>query len=104
MGSTLDGKRILIVDDEPDVLDAVEDRIKRACTSCIIEKATTYEKADGMLKSTEYDVVVLDIMGASGFDLLGTVASRKFPVALLTTPVSKCVRGSSKLRRTRGLS
>ena len=42
--SVLNGKRILAVDDEPDVLAVLEQEIKDSCPSCQVEKATTYEK------------------------------------------------------------
>jgi len=37
-----------------------------------------------MLESKNYDVVVLDIMGVRGFDLLDQAVKRKFPTAMLT--------------------
>jgi DNA-binding response OmpR family regulator len=82
--SILSGKKILAVDDEPDVLDILEEQILAACPNCQVEKAESYEKAVKMLKSRAYDVVILDIMGVRGFDLLGVAVSRKFPVAMLT--------------------
>ena len=83
-GSVLNGKRILIVDDEPDVLQVFEDEIRAACPACTIDKATTYEKGAELLQSKEYGVVVLDIMGIRGFDLLEIAVSRKFKTAMLT--------------------
>jgi DNA-binding response OmpR family regulator len=82
--SILNGKRILAVDDEPDVLAVLEEEVKDACPNCTIEKATTYEKADELLRANEYDVVILDIMGVRGFDLLETAVKRNFKVAMLT--------------------
>lgn len=82
--SILNGKRILMVDDEPDVLTTLEEEIKSACPTCTIEKATTYEKAAELLTSNEYDVVILDIMGVRGFDLLDIAVKRDFLVAMLT--------------------
>lgn len=82
--SILNGKRILAVDDEPDVLAVLEEEVKDACPNCTIEKATTYEKADELLRTNEYDVVILDIMGVRGFDLLETAVKRNFKVAMLT--------------------
>jgi len=82
--SVLNGKRILAVDDEPDVLDLLEEEIVAACPNCQVDKAESYETAVEMLKSRTYDVVVLDIMGVRGFDLLEIAVSRKFPVAMLT--------------------
>lgn len=82
--SILNGKRILAVDDEPDVLAVLEDEILGAVPKCKFEKATTYEEAVNKLKSQTYDVIILDIMGVRGFDLLELAVSRNFRVAMLT--------------------
>jgi CheY-like chemotaxis protein len=82
--SILDGRRILAVDDEPDLLSVLEEEILEACPSCQFDKATNFEKAHEMLQRTAYDLVILDIMGVRGFDLLHHAASRNFPVAMLT--------------------
>ena len=84
MQLTSDGKRILMVDDEPDILDVLEAEIKEEWPDWTLERATTYEEADGMLKANEYDLVILDIMGVRGFDLLTTAVSRNFRVAMFT--------------------
>ena len=82
--SILKGKKILAVDDEPDVLEVLQEEILGACPDCTFDKATTYEQADRMLKATAYDVVILDIMGVRGFDLLDIAVSKNFKVAMLT--------------------
>ncbi len=82
--SILDGKRILAVDDEPDVLSLLEEEIKEAAPGCIYEKASTFEEASEKLKSNAYDIVILDIMGVRGFELLELAVSRNFRVAMLT--------------------
>ncbi len=82
--SILNGKYILAVDDEPDVLTILEDEILGAAPKCKFEKATTFEGASQKLKSQTYDVVILDIMGVRGFDLLELAVSRNFRVAMLT--------------------
>jgi signal transduction histidine kinase len=82
--SILDGKRILAVDDEPDVLKILEDEISATCPNCKLDKATAYETAVKMLESTDYDVVILDIMGVRGFDLLDLAVTKNFRVAMLT--------------------
>lgn len=82
--SVLSGKKILAVDDEPDVLTVLEEEIMGACPDCKLEKATTYEKAAELIKSNFYDAVILDIMGVRGFDLLELAVSRKLRVAMLT--------------------
>jgi CheY-like chemotaxis protein len=82
--SILSGKRILTVDDEPDVLTILEEEIRGACPNCQFDKATSYETAANLLKSQTYDIVILDIMGVRGFDLLELAVSRNFKVAMLT--------------------
>lgn len=82
--SILNGKRILAVDDEFDVLSTLEEEILDTCQDCHFERATTYEEASGKLKSGSYDVVILDIMGVQGFDLLDLAVKRNFKVAMLT--------------------
>lgn len=82
--SILDGKRVLAVDDEPDVLTVLEEEIMEACPSCKFDKATSYESAVKMLESNNYDVVILDIMGVRGFDLLDLAVKRNLRVAMLT--------------------
>ena len=82
--SILDGKRILAVDDEPDVLKILEEEISATCPNCKLDKATAYETAAKMLESTDYDVVILDIMGVRGFDLLDLAVKKNFRVAMLT--------------------
>ena len=82
--SVLDGKRILAVDDEPDVLKILEEEISTTCPHCKLDKATAYETAAKMLESTNYDVVILDIMGVRGFDLLDLAVAKNLRVAMLT--------------------
>ena len=82
--SILDGKKILLVDDEPDVLAVLEEEIKMSCQSCKIDKATTYKAALERLQTQTYDLVVLDIMGVQGFDLLEQAVKSDLKVAMLT--------------------
>jgi CheY-like chemotaxis protein len=82
--SILNGKRILAVDDEPDVLALLEQELLEACHDCTIDKATYYEEAVEKLISWTYDLVILDIMGVRGFDLLELAVTRNFPVVMLT--------------------
>jgi DNA-binding NtrC family response regulator len=82
--SILNGKRILAVDDEPDILHILEEEIRIVAPECKFEKATTYEEAAYKLKLQTYDLVVLDIMGVRGFDLLDLAVKRNFQVAMLT--------------------
>jgi CheY-like chemotaxis protein len=82
--SILNTKRILAVDDEPDVLDVFEDEILAYAPNCVIEKVTSYQQAAEKIESQTYDAVVLDIMGVRGFELLEQAVKRNFPTAMLT--------------------
>jgi CheY-like chemotaxis protein len=85
MGSSiLSGKKILAVDDEPDVLEVLEEEIMDASPDCTFETATTFEAAVQLLETSVYDVVILDIMGVRGFDLLDIAVKRNLRVAMLT--------------------
>ena len=80
----LNGKRILAVDDEPDVLQVLEEEILGACPNTKLDKATSYQEAADMLRSRNYDLVILDIMGVRGFDLLDLAVNRCLSVVMLT--------------------
>ncbi len=82
--SILNDKRVLAVDDEPDVLMVLEEEILEAAPHCQFDKATTYQEAVEKMASWTYDIVILDIMGVRGFDLLKLAVNRNFPVAMLT--------------------
>jgi len=82
--SILNGKVILAVDDEPDILAVLEEEILAYAPNCKIEKALTYQEATKKLESQNYDAVILDIMGVRGFDLLDQATKKNFRVAMLT--------------------
>ncbi len=79
----LQDKLILAVDDEEDVLDIIEEELSEA-SNCTLHRATTFEKAQQYLVSYTYDLVILDIMGVRGFDLLQIATNAGFPVVMLT--------------------
>ena len=54
--------KILIVDDEPDVLDTLEDLL----TMCNTTRAATYGQAKTLLEEQYFDMAILDIMGVAG--------------------------------------
>ncbi|MBW1707007.1 MAG: response regulator [Deltaproteobacteria bacterium] len=78
--SPLKDKLILVVDDEPDILETVEEHLD----ICQIHKATDYDTALQYILSYTYDVVILDIMGVNGFELLRHAVSRGFPTVMFT--------------------
>jgi CheY-like chemotaxis protein len=76
----LKDKVVLIVDDEPDVTDVVEEILYM----CFIRKAHDYDTASQYLASYTFDVVILDIMGVRGLELLKLSVQRGFPTVMLT--------------------
>lgn len=78
--SYLAGKRILAVDDEPDILESIVDILPDAHVDC----AGDYESASEKLKLQQYDLVILDIMGVNGLKLLDEAVDRSFPTVMLT--------------------
>ena len=78
--SPLLDKTVLVVDDEPDVLDTVAEELDM----CLIHKAGDYDTAVQYLVSYTYDIVILDIMGVNGFELLRRSVSRGFPTVMVT--------------------
>jgi DNA-binding NtrC family response regulator len=78
--SLLKDKKILIVDDEPDILEVLEEHL----SMCQLVKATTFEDAERLLESENFDAAILDIMGVSGYDLLKIANKKKIPALMLT--------------------
>jgi DNA-binding NtrC family response regulator len=76
----LKGKRVLIVDDEVDVLDV----LTHLLDICQVDRASTFEEAKDLLEKTPYDIAVLDIMGVRGYDLLKIADRRNIPAVMLT--------------------
>ena len=78
--SPLRGKVVLVVDDEPDILETVEDLLDM----CEVHKAQDFDTALRLILSNSYDAVILDIMGVNGFELLKNSVARDFPTLMLT--------------------
>jgi DNA-binding NtrC family response regulator len=73
---------VLAVDDEEDVLDTIRDLLPQS--EVTLHTATTFEQARQLLASYSYDVVILDIMGVRGFDLLKIATIHNLPAVMLT--------------------
>jgi len=73
-------KRVLIVDDEPDVLDTLEALL----SMCDVVKAATFEEAKEVLETQYFDIAVLDIMGVDGYKLLEIANKREVIPVMLT--------------------
>jgi CheY-like chemotaxis protein len=74
------GKRILAVDDEPDVLEVIEDILEGAT----VDKAQDFETAAKKLADTKYDLAILDVMGVDGLTLLDISVRNGIPAVILT--------------------
>ena len=78
---TLKGKKILAVDDEPDILESIEEVLE----DCDVDTAKDFKTAKQLLNSKTYDLVVLDIMGVQGYDLLEIAKEKNSRVVMLTS-------------------
>jgi DNA-binding response OmpR family regulator len=76
----LKGKRVLVVDDEEDILQLVTELLDM----CKIDTAATFEEAKELLEKNAYHIAVLDIMGVKGYDLLEIANERGIPALMLT--------------------
>jgi len=76
----LKGKKILVVDDEPDILESIEELLDE----CDIETASNFDSAKELLEQNAYDAAILDIMGVKGFDLLEITTEKNIPALMLT--------------------
>jgi DNA-binding NtrC family response regulator len=76
----LKGKKVLIVDDEPDVLETLEELL----SECALKKASTFEEAKALLEKQSFEIAVLDIMGVDGYKLLDIAKEKKVIPVMLT--------------------
>ena len=78
--SRLKGRKILIVDDELDVLDTLEELL----AMCDLQRASSSDEAKEMMSSGNFDLVILDIMGVDGYALLELAKERDLLAVMLT--------------------
>ena len=76
----LEGKRVLIVDDEPDVLETLVDLLPM----CDVVKASTFDEAKNLLETQYFDLAILDIMGVQGYELL-KISNEKRVICIMLT-------------------
>ena len=76
----MNGRRVLVVDDEPDILESVEEIL----TMCTVHTATDHDEAIKMIENNWYDAAVLDIMGVDGFAILKRAVRFGIPSVMLT--------------------
>ncbi|NOX35103.1 MAG: response regulator [Deltaproteobacteria bacterium] len=78
--SLLNDKKVLIVDDEPDVLEVLEEMLDM----CEVTKASTFDEAKVLLEKNDFDMAILDIMGVDGYKLLHIAKRRNITAVMLT--------------------
>ena len=78
--SFLKGKHILAVDDEKDILETITDILDES----VIDWALEYQNASKKIKAVKYDLVILDIMGVNGLQLLEESVDQGIPTVILT--------------------
>ena len=76
----LEGKKILIVDDEPDVLETLEDLLAKYDVS----RASSFDAAKNLLETEFFDFAILDIMGVDGYELLKISNDQNTTAVMLT--------------------
>ncbi|MBM4326603.1 MAG: response regulator [Deltaproteobacteria bacterium] len=76
----LKGKRILVVDDEADVIEVARDQLEGA----EVVGAETFGQGKKLIEEDRFDLAILDIMGVNGFELLKICSERQQPAAMLT--------------------
>jgi CheY-like chemotaxis protein len=77
---SLEGKRVLIVDDEPDIIEVLKELLEM----CVIDTAPDFDTARELLERWPYDAAILDIMGVRGYDLLKITSKADIPTLMLT--------------------
>ncbi|MEJ2283866.1 MAG: response regulator [Desulfobacterales bacterium] len=80
MSDVLAGKAILIVDDEPDILESLEELLDM----CVIDSAPDFDTARRLLKNKSYDGAILDLMGVNGLELMELTYKIGTPALILT--------------------
>ena len=73
-------RHILVVDDEPDILETVEELLD----ICTLDLTDSFDAAKKLLKKNRYDLAILDIMGVSGYDILELARKNDVPALMLT--------------------
>src|SRR5918911_1637269 len=77
MAQTLDGKRVLLVDDDADILTSMQAAFEP--TGAVIDTANNGNKAVELAEKNNPDLIILDMMlpGRSGFLVLEKIKAKK---------------------------
>jgi len=74
------GKKVLIVDDEKDVLEILISLLN----VCKVDAASSFEEGKKFLEKKYYDLAIFNIMGVDGYGLLDIAVKRNIPALMLT--------------------
>ena len=74
------GKKVLVVDDEQDILEVLEELLDM----CQVTTASTFDQAKTLLETQTFDIAILDIMGVDGYRLLEIANKKHVPAIMLT--------------------
>jgi DNA-binding response OmpR family regulator len=77
----LDNRKILILDDDQDILDTSEELLSMSK----VVKQKNFEEAANLLNSKRFDIAILDIVGVDGYELLSIANKRNILSVILTT-------------------
>ncbi|MBT8342585.1 MAG: universal stress protein [Desulfatitalea sp.] len=81
--SMLDGLSILLVDDDPDVMESVENVLDM----CIVYKASDANTAFKFLQRRSFDIVLLDVAGVNGWEILKLSVDKGFLTVIFTSQI-----------------
>jgi len=76
----LEGKSVLIVDDNKDVLETLVEIL----ATCKVDVAESFDAGRKLIEKRDYDIAILDIMGVQGFRLLEKCRAKGIPSLILT--------------------
>lgn len=76
----LNGKRVIAIDDEIDILSSIEEILD----VCKVVTASDFNTAKKLLNTQSFDIAIIDIMGVDGYALLDIATKRHVIPVILT--------------------
>jgi len=76
----LKGKKVLVVDDEQDILETLRELLDMYS----VDTASDFESAKHLIHANAYECAVFDIMGVNGYALLTEARKKNIPALMLT--------------------
>lgn len=91
----LEGKRILVVDNEREVLNMLAE----ALAASQVVTVGNVDDARPLISKESFDLVILDTISANGCDLLQDCRANKLPAAMLTSREVEVTRVNEAMKR-----